>query len=186
MWTHILVNDSKGIARHPPQLFHLTDTHRAASQGQRNSATNKAHPKTKLLPTQPKTSTCEGQAAKPCKTSTFDFTVFTPKTKLSPATKESGRGTDESEGIYALMGCNTSLLHNQSCGSDNWTATHVLVDAYVDPELWQKVKGDLRAPVTWINTHCSVLVCLVGGCELWKNVVWHVDSLFSKGFWCWC
>lgn len=169
MWTHILVNDSKGIARHPPQLFHLTDTHRAASQGQRNSATNKAHPKTKLLPTQPKTSTCEGQAAKPCKTSTFDFTVFTPKTKLSPATKESGRGTDESEGIYALMGCNTSLLHNQSCGSDNWTATHVLVDAYVDPELWQKVKGDLRAPVTWINTHCSVLVCLVGGCELWKK-----------------
>jgi len=62
-------------------------------------------------------------------------------------TAESGRGTDESEGIYALMGCNTSLLHNQSCGSDNWTATHVLVDAYVDPELWQKVKGDLRAPV---------------------------------------
>ena len=79
---------------------------------------------------------------------TFDFTGLTPKIKLSPATKESGRGTDESEGIYALMGCNTSLLHNQSCGSDNWTATHVLVDAYVDPELWQKVKGDLRAPVT--------------------------------------
>eukprot|EP00438_Fugacium_kawagutii_P006789 Skav218517 [mRNA] locus=scaffold2478:156300:162697:- [translate_table: standard] len=51
-------------------------------------------------------------------------------------------GTWEIEGLYRLLGC-----ADRSCAGSRRHDTHVMVDAYVDPDEWERVLEDPHAPV---------------------------------------
>lgn len=63
-------------------------------------------------------------------------------------TRETGTGTWEVEGLYRLLGCTTPFdADSPSCGERDYTDTHVLVDAYMDPAEWSKSQLLPGAPV---------------------------------------
>lgn len=63
-------------------------------------------------------------------------------------TRETGTGTWEVEGLYRLLGCTNPFdADSPSCGERDYTDTHVLVDAYMDPAEWAKSQVLPGAPV---------------------------------------